>query len=86
MRGVHYFTDEYLARARKIPAKEVLAFLEAFRLLHAQGSHSKQIRVKVPEPLLSAFKFRARVEGVPFQTRIKELMTVWLENRQAGQV
>jgi predicted DNA binding CopG/RHH family protein len=34
--------------------------------------------MKVPEDLLSAFKARARLSGVPYQTQIKKLMVEWL--------
>lgn len=34
--------------------------------------------LKVPEDLLGAFKARARLENVPYQTQIKRLMRAWL--------
>jgi len=35
--------------------------------------------MKVPEPLLDAFKLRCRTEGARYQTKIKDLMRDWLE-------
>jgi predicted DNA binding CopG/RHH family protein len=34
--------------------------------------------MKVPEPLLESFKFKAKMHGKPYQTLIKELMQHWL--------
>ncbi len=41
---------------------------------------SKMISMRVPEPLLEAFKKRCAAEGVPYQAQIKGLMEVWLEH------
>lgn len=40
---------------------------------------SKLISMKVPEPLLEAFKQKSQVLGVPYQTQIKVLMKDWLK-------
>ena len=40
---------------------------------------SKLISMKVPEPLLDAFKEKSQVLGVPYQTQIKILMKDWLK-------
>ena len=79
MRPVQYFTNKYLQEARKIPADGVAGFLEDFRRLHGPGSKSRLISMKVPEPLLHAFKLRCRTEGARYQTKIKQLMRDWLE-------
>jgi hypothetical protein len=79
MRPVQYFTDEYLKEARRIPVDGVAGFLEDFRRLHGPRSKSRLISMKVPEPLLHAFKLRCRNEGTRYQTKIKQLMLDWLE-------
>ena len=84
MRPTQYFTAEYLEQSRRVPAREVLQFLENFRLLHAPRSPSRLISMKVPEPLLAAFRLRCRVEGVRYQTKIKELMQDWLGSPKSG--
>jgi predicted DNA binding CopG/RHH family protein len=33
----------------------------------------------VSEPLMAAFKAKARLHGVPYQTQIKNLMQAWME-------
>lgn len=40
---------------------------------------SKLISMKIQEPLLDAFKEKAQVLGVPYQTQIKILMKDWLK-------
>lgn len=59
----------------------IIEFLENFRnLSDPRAQHpSKLISLKVPEPLLAAFRFKAEHEGVPYQTMIKKLMVEWLK-------
>lgn len=79
MRPVQLFTDEYLAQCRRMTPDQVIRFLEDFRRLQAsQPSRSKLISLKVPEDLLEAFRTRAQLEGVPYQTQIKRLMRGWV--------
>ena len=79
MRAIQRFSDEYLSAARRIPADEIARFLEDFRLLHGPKPKSRLISLKIPEPLLAAFRTRCRAEGVRYQTRIKQIMREWLE-------
>ena len=39
---------------------------------------SKPISIKIPEPMLAAFKYKASQEKTPYQTMIKTLMAEWL--------
>ena len=81
MRPVQYFSSEYLEQCRAMKPEHVVRFLEDFRVLHggaARSPKSRLISMKVPVPLLEAFKARARLEGVPYQTQIKRLMSIWL--------
>jgi len=79
MKPLQYFSDEYLERCRGMTPDQIILFLEDFRRLHAGTPvRSKLISMKVPENLLAAFKTRARLAGVPYQTMIKTLMTDWL--------
>lgn len=85
MRPVQYFSREYLKQTRRMSPEEVLQFLEDFRLMHEKPAASRLISMKVPEPLLAAFRFKCSERGVKYQTRIKELMTAWVqgdENKQ----
>lgn len=63
--------------------EQIVRFLEDFRALHGRrerSSKSRLISLKVPEPLLEAFKTKAGLSGIPYQTQIKRLMSAWLES------
>ncbi len=59
----------------------IVEFLDSFRqMVDPRAQHpSKLISIKVPEPLLAAFRFKSKQEGTPYQTKIKELMLEWLK-------
>ena len=79
MKAVQKFSGEYLARCREMSADEIVRFLDDFRRLHGRRrSQSRLISLKVPEDLLAAFRAKARLRGVPYQTQIKALMSDWL--------
>lgn len=80
MRPVQYFSKEYLEQCRSMTPERIIAFLDGFRALQSAGPppKSRLISMKVPEPLLEAFKTKARMSGIPYQTQIKRLMTAWL--------
>jgi len=79
MKGLQKFTPEYLEQSRKMSPDAIVRFLDDFRRLHAPKARSRLISMKVPEPLLAAFKSRCRVEGERYQTKIKALMAAWIE-------
>lgn len=79
-RPVQTFSDEYLARCRELSAMDIVRFLDHFKRIHGHvESRSRLISLKVPEPLLAAFKIESRLRGIPYQTQIKNLMRQWLE-------
>jgi predicted DNA binding CopG/RHH family protein len=68
----------------KVTPEFLLQRLENLRFyLHLEEKKelgkSKLISMKVPEPLLDAFKEKSQVLGVPYQTQIKILMKDWLK-------
>ena len=80
MKAVQYFSDEYLEQCSKMKPDEIVRFLEDFRLLHGAPKESaKLISLKVPPPLLRAFKAKSELEGTPYQSKIKVLMTQWIK-------
>ena len=86
-RPVQRFTPEYLERCRDLSPDDIVRFLEDFKRIQSSATaRSRLISLKVPEPLLAAFKVQARLRGVPYQTQIKTLMRNWLEQeaRQPG--
>ena len=79
-RPVQRFTAEYLERCRELSPNDIVRFLEDFRQVQgAASARSRLISLKVPEPLLAAFKTHARLRGVRYQTQIKVLMREWLQ-------
>ena len=80
MRPVQYFSDEYLEQCKQMKPADILRFLDEFRRLYspARRRGSRLISLKVPEDLLEAFKAKARLHDVPYQTQIKRLMTEWV--------
>lgn len=80
-RPLQYFSDEALARSRKLSPEQTLRYLEGFRLLQREPRPAKArlISVRVPQALLDTFKAKAARAGVPYQTQLKRLMARWLE-------
>ena len=80
MRPVQLFSDEYLEQCKQMKPADILRFLDEFRKLYspARRKGSRLISLKVPEDLLEAFKTKARLHDVPYQTQIKRLMMDWL--------
>jgi predicted DNA binding CopG/RHH family protein len=60
---------------------EIVRFIENYkRMLDPRAQRrSKLISIKIPEPLLAAFRYKAESERTPYQTKIKELMLEYLE-------
>ena len=79
LRSVQRFSDEYLEHCRTLSPEDIVRFLDDFRKLHAAANtRSRLISLKVPESLLAAFRTKARLHGVPYQTQIKNLMRAWV--------
>lgn len=80
MKSVQHFSPEYLEQCRHMKPEQILGFLEDFRLLHGKVGKQKSrlISMKVPEPLLEAFKTKSAVQGIPYQSQIKRLMRDWI--------
>jgi predicted DNA binding CopG/RHH family protein len=77
-RPVQYFSDEYLAQCRGATPRQILEFLESYRVLHAPQDKTKLISLKISESLLKAFRQKCELQGVKYQTQIKTLMARWL--------
>jgi predicted DNA binding CopG/RHH family protein len=82
---VHTFSDEYLERCSQMSTDDKLGFLDNYRKLHgataSTGSKSKLISMKVPEDLLESFRYKCQLEGVKYQTQIKNLMKDYLVSK-----
>jgi predicted DNA binding CopG/RHH family protein len=79
MTVVQYFSDQHLEQCRELTTDQILQFLSDFQQLHSrQPSKTRLISMKVPEDLLRAFKTKAELANVPYQTQIKKLMQKWV--------
>lgn len=79
-RAVQYFTKEYLERCAELTPDQILEFLENYRMLVAQVPEKcKLISMKIEPSLLHAFKQKTALEGIPYQTKIKQLMREWMK-------
>ena len=76
--SVQYMSDEYLAQCKTATPKQILEYLESYRLMQAGEDKTKLISVKISESLLSTFRHQCELEGVKYQTQIKALMRQWL--------
>ena len=86
MRPVQYFSKEYLEQCKGMKPEAILRFLDEFRMLHSPAARrrSRLISLKVPEHLLEAFKAKASLHDVPYQTQIKRLMMDWVTGPAAA--
>ena len=82
IKTVQYLSKEQIDTYRHMSTEHILDFLENFREMHlamqSPPKKSKLISMKVKEPLLHAFKAKAKIEGQPYQTLIKKLMEDYL--------
>ena len=71
MKTLHKFSDGYLQRCEKMSIEQRLDFIENYKLEMSDiPSPSKSISINVSEHLLTAFKQKAKLEGVAYQTQI----------------
>lgn len=80
---VQYFTKEYLERCAGLTPDQIIEFLENYRMLVAKVPEKCQlISLKIEPSLLNTFKQKARLEGTPYQTKVKQLMRDWVNPPQ----
>ncbi len=82
MKTIQFFSDSYLAQCEQLSAEQIVKFLDDFRIVNMplRKSGSKLISIKIETDLLEAFKTKARLDGVPYQSRIKAIMRDWLKS------
>jgi predicted DNA binding CopG/RHH family protein len=81
MKTVQHLNETYLEQCRQMKPIQILEFLDNFRQLHHQQlAKSKLISLKVPESLLTTFRQQCEMEGIAYQTKIKQLMQEYLKN------
>jgi predicted DNA binding CopG/RHH family protein len=76
---IQFFTKEYLERCKGMTPDQIIEFLENYRMLFSKTQEKSQlISLKIEPALLKAFKQRAQLAVIPYQTQIKKLMKEWL--------
>ena len=79
---IQYFNKEYVKRSRELTPDQILQFLDDFQKLMTETPEKCQlISLKIEPSLLRAFKMKANLSGVAYQTQIKKLMKDWLKKR-----
>jgi uncharacterized protein (DUF4415 family) len=77
---IQYFTKEYLERCKGFSTAQVLEFLDNWQRMIAKSPEKcRLISLKIEPSLLETFKQKAALEGIGYQTKIKQLMRNWLE-------
>jgi predicted DNA binding CopG/RHH family protein len=78
-KAVQHFSKEYLERCKNMTPEQILEFLDDYaKLVTNKPEKCQLISLKIEPSLLNAFKRKASLEGVPYQTMIKRLMRKWL--------
>lgn len=78
-RPVQYFTKEYLKQTAGLTPDQIIEFLENYRALVGNVPEKCQlISIKIEPSLLKAFKQKAKAEGTPYQSKIKQIMRDWI--------
>lgn len=79
---IQYFTQDYLKKCSTLTPDQIIDYLENYRLLVAKKLPEKcqLISIKIEPSLLNAFKQKANRNGIPYQTKIKQLMQEWMNS------
>jgi uncharacterized protein (DUF4415 family) len=82
VKTLQFFSDNYLAQCGQLSTEQIVRYLEDFRVVNMplKKPRSKLISIKIETDLLETFKTKARLDGVPYQSRIKAIMRDWLKN------
>lgn len=76
---IQYFNPEYLEKCKAFSPGEIIEFLENYReLVYSTPEKCQPISLKIEPSLLNVFKQKAKLEGIPYQTKIKQLMKEWV--------
>jgi len=79
-KAVQHFSKEYLEQCKKMTPEQILEFLDDYaKLVVGKPEKCQLISMKIEPSLLSAFKRKASLQGISYQTMIKKLMKKWLQ-------
>lgn len=78
-RPIQYLDDSYIERCRGMTADQILEFLDDYqKMFFGVTEKCQAISLKVEPSLLRAFRTKAKLSGVAYQTQIKKLMRDWV--------
>jgi len=82
VKTIQLFSDDYLLQCKQLSAVQIVRYLEDFRVVNRPFKKPvlKLISIKIETDLLEAFKTKARLDGVHYQSRIKAIMRDWLKS------
>jgi len=79
-RAVQFFTDEYLEKCKELSPDQIIEFLEGFRELSCERAEKCQsISLKIEPSLLNLLKYKAKLDGIPYQTLLKRILRKGLQ-------
>lgn len=79
-KAIQYFSKEYLDRCTGMTPDQIIEFIENYRnLVFSVSEKCQLISMKIEPSLLNAFKQKANLHGVPYQTKVKQLMREWVQ-------
>jgi predicted DNA binding CopG/RHH family protein len=83
MKAQQLLSDEYLRECLESTLEQRMEFLESFRAFKTglQEDPTILISMKIKQSLLDAFKLKCSAENSKYQTKIKELMHEYLEDK-----
>lgn len=81
-RATQHFSESYLKESQRLSPTDVVRFIEEFQRIHSQSEagDSVMISLRIDRGLLEAFRTRAKLEGIRYQTKIKSLMEEWIKS------
>jgi len=88
-RPVQYFTKEYLEQVKGATPAQIVRYLEESKQVYFAGLNqnaekqeaSTLISLRVPKDLLEAFKAKAELRNIKYQTLIKKLMLEYISGK-----
>jgi predicted DNA binding CopG/RHH family protein len=88
-RPVQYFTKEYLDQVKDATPDQIVRYLEESKQVYFAGLNqnaekqeaSTLISIRIPKDLLEAFKAKAELRNIKYQTLIKKLMLEYISGK-----
>ncbi len=81
-KGLQKLKKKDLSESGMNDATQIAKFLEDFQLMIAGiDDKTKMISLRVPENILSAFKFKAEKRNLKYQSLIIDLMRKWIQEQ-----